>query len=279
MNSLLSHPPRIAGVNRFPFAPGEAVATRANNSLMVCCATAGSGVLSIDSQRWRLAAGQIAVMPWGRWWSLGNTGGLVVLTVHLRFRPWSDPDAPLAAWVPGEPSPPADPAPDLGCGPLPLPPGQALAVAESILGTWQSRDPARAFRLRALAGTLVEALLPPTQPHGGGTHGVAGVLEWLAWTNSLVVTRSELERRSGLGRTAFGAAFRKLTGASPASWLLDRRLGEARRLLTTTREAVAAIAARTGFGDPFHFSRCYRKRYGLSPRQEREPPGQRDRRS
>jgi AraC-like DNA-binding protein len=269
VDSLLSHPPRVAGVNRFPFAPGETVATRANSSTMLCFVTAGRGLLTIGSQRWRLAAGQLAVMPWGRWWSLADAGGLVVLTVHLRFLPWSDQDAPLRTWHPGEPAPPADPAPELGCGPLPPPP-QALATAEAILAAWLSRDPARCYRLRALAAALVETLLPPLRPGRGGSHGVAGVLEWLAWSGSFAVTRSELERRSGLGRTAFGIAFRRLTGASPASWLLDRRLAEARRLLTATREPVAAIAARTGFGDPFHFSRCFRARYGCSPRQTRD---------
>jgi AraC-like DNA-binding protein len=82
---------------------------------------------------------------------------------------------------------------------------------------------------------------------------------------NLAVTRSELERRSGLGRSAFGAAFRRMTGATPAAWLLNRRLAEARRLLITTSEPVAVIATRTGFADPFHFSRAVRARFGVSP--------------
>ncbi|MCK6486823.1 MAG: AraC family transcriptional regulator [Planctomycetes bacterium] len=268
MDDLLSHPPRVVGVNRFPFAPGETVARRANSSLLVCFVSAGNGVLTIDSQQWPLAAGHLALVPWGRWWSLADAGALAVLTVHLRFLPWDVPDQPLRHWFPGEPPTAADPAPDLGCGPRAPVPAQALATAEALLAAWASRDPARAFRLRALAATLVETLLPPARP-GGGAQGAAAVLAWLAWSQRLDVTRAELERRSGLGRTAFGAAFKALTGASPAAWLLDRRLAEARRLLATTAEPVAAVAARTGFGDPFHFSRCFRSRYGLSPRQAR----------
>jgi transcriptional regulator GlxA family with amidase domain len=113
--------------------------------------------------------------------------------------------------------------------------------------------------------SLVATLLPPAPSATSAHHGVDGVLAWLAWTQHLAVTRSELERRSGLGRTAFGAAFRQKTGATPAAWLLNRRLAEARRLLTTTGESVAVIAARTGFADPFHFSRAVRARFGLSP--------------
>jgi hypothetical protein len=133
MDLLLSHPPRVVGVNRFPFAPGERIAPRANSSLMVCVVTAGNGELTVRSQRWPLAAGQVAVMPWGQRWSLLDQGGLVVLTVHLRFLPWSAPEAPILTWFSGPAPTAADRAPDLGCGPVSQPSPHTAPTAEAIL--------------------------------------------------------------------------------------------------------------------------------------------------
>lgn len=267
---LLSHPPRVVGANRFPFAPGEVVGPRANGSTHLCCVVAGSGVLQCAGDGRALRPGALAVLPWGLPWSCRDAGGLVVLSVHLRFLPWQAPDPPLRHWLPGERVPAADPAPDLGRGTIDPAPRQAFALAEAILSAWLDRGTERAFRLRALAAALVAALLPDRRARAAPPPpGVAQALEWLAWINRYDVGRDELEARAGLGRTAFGAAFKAATGRTPAAWLLERRLAEAHRLLTSGREPVAAVAARTGFGDPFHFSRCFRRRYGLSPRRAR----------
>lgn len=275
MPDLLSHPPRVVGANRFPFAPGEVVGPRSNGSTHVCCVVAGRGALQFAGEERILRPGALAVLPWGAPWTSRDDGGLVVLSVHLRFLPWSAPDAPLRHWLPGERVPAADPAPDIGRGVIDPAPPQAVALAEDILAAWLDRGTQRTFRLRALAAALVAALLPDGRAHDvPPPPGIAQALEWLAWINRFDVGRAELEARAGMGRTAFGAAFRAATGRTPAAWLLERRLAEAHRLLTSSREPVAAIAGRTGFGDPFHFSRCFRRRYGVSPRRARRPaPG------
>lgn len=54
-------------------------------------------------------------------------------------------------------------------------------------------------------------------------------------------------------------------GTTPASWWMRTRLQHAQRLLLTSRATVQDIAERTGFKDPAHFSRAFRKQYGVSP--------------
>ncbi len=61
-------------------------------------------------------------------------------------------------------------------------------------------------------------------------------------------------------------------GPSFGRWLLLRRLERADRALTDPRRAhwsIAEIAYEHGFSDPSHFSRAYRSRYAVAPREVR----------
>jgi AraC-like DNA-binding protein len=55
-------------------------------------------------------------------------------------------------------------------------------------------------------------------------------------------------------------------------WLINERLEGARRQLTapaTRHLPIAAVAARWGFADPGHFTRRFRRAYGMPPREWR----------
>ncbi len=61
-------------------------------------------------------------------------------------------------------------------------------------------------------------------------------------------------------------------GTTFSSKLLENRLNSAARMLADTRFArlpIAEICWRNGFCDPSHFSRCFSKRFGISPGQFR----------
>ena len=80
----------------------------------------------------------------------------------------------------------------------------------------------------------------------------------------------ELLRQSGMGKSAFFQAFRQLTGTSPARYADRVRLEHARGLLLGTDWSVEQVASCCGYEDPFYFSRCFRKEFGLSPRKYRQ---------
>ena len=82
---------------------------------------------------------------------------------------------------------------------------------------------------------------------------------------------------TGLART-FGISVRylhllfKTESLTVSRWILERRLEHCRRDLIRTgaRKNVTEVAFRWGFNDSAHFSRVFKKRYGISPRDFRK---------
>lgn len=63
--------------------------------------------------------------------------------------------------------------------------------------------------------------------------------------------------------------FRKHTGETIHSFLIRYRLGAAMEILRTQNTPIAEIAELTGFSDPAHFSKAFRKYCGKSPTEYR----------
>jgi AraC family transcriptional regulator, transcriptional activator of pobA len=62
---------------------------------------------------------------------------------------------------------------------------------------------------------------------------------------------------------------RRRTGRTVQEWIIERRMAEARSLLSDTELPVSDIARRIGMSDPGYFSRLFRRTHGTSPRQWR----------
>ncbi len=59
---------------------------------------------------------------------------------------------------------------------------------------------------------------------------------------------------------------RRRTGRTVQEWIIERRMAEARSLLSSTELSVAEVARRVGISDPGYFSRQFRRTHGTSPR-------------
>lgn len=64
--------------------------------------------------------------------------------------------------------------------------------------------------------------------------------------------------------------FRKYTGVSPATYLSGLRLEHAAEMLKSLECSVTETAFRCGFSNLAYFSRVFRQKYGLSPREYRK---------
>ncbi|MBV2159583.1 AraC family transcriptional regulator [Achromobacter denitrificans] len=70
---------------------------------------------------------------------------------------------------------------------------------------------------------------------------------------------------AGMSRSAFAAAFKEATGATPAAYLTDWRLSLAASMVRAGRP-VKLVAAELGFASASSLSKAFRQRMGASPR-------------
>lgn len=79
-----------------------------------------------------------------------------------------------------------------------------------------------------------------------------------------VVSSTELEAISGFDRYTMARQFRRLLGTSPHRYLLMRRLDKAKAWLLKGCTLVE-VAANAGFADQAHFTRHFKKAFGMTP--------------
>jgi len=87
------------------------------------------------------------------------------------------------------------------------------------------------------------------------------------------VTLAELAEVANLHPAYFSSRFRQVTGVSPLTFAMQRRLQRARDLLRQTDQPVRSIAADTGFYDAAHLIRAFRSAEGMSPGHYRKVKG------
>jgi AraC-like DNA-binding protein len=75
----------------------------------------------------------------------------------------------------------------------------------------------------------------------------------------------ELAREVALSRSVLAERFAALVGEPPMQYLMRWRLALAARALRTSGEAIARIAARSGYESQAAFSRAFRREFGVPP--------------
>lgn len=67
--------------------------------------------------------------------------------------------------------------------------------------------------------------------------------------------------------------FKEATGFSMTDYLTELRMQEAKRRLLKTRERISEVALEVGYTDLSYFTRIFRRRFGVSPREYRKQEG------
>lgn len=79
------------------------------------------------------------------------------------------------------------------------------------------------------------------------------------------VTLPELAYLSGRSLSSFKRDFQNTYNMPPAQWIRERRLSKAKEMLQNTQLPVSDVCYSLGFENPTHFSRIFKKQYGVSP--------------
>jgi AraC family transcriptional regulator len=74
-----------------------------------------------------------------------------------------------------------------------------------------------------------------------------------------------LAREAGLSPAHFARAFKESIGRAPHQHLMALRLDRARRLLDAPNAALSHVALSTGFADQAHFTRFFKRQFGVTP--------------
>lgn len=83
-------------------------------------------------------------------------------------------------------------------------------------------------------------------------------------SNELTVAR--LSKLCGMSEVYFRKIFVNNFGMSPKEYMIRKRMECARQLLLAGEFEISGIAAYCGYSDPSHFSREFKKRYGVAPK-------------
>ena len=80
---------------------------------------------------------------------------------------------------------------------------------------------------------------------------------------------AELARAVNLSPSYLTRMFHEQTGETPASFLREVRLRRARALVLTSFMSIKEVMAAVGWNDKSHFSRAFKRRFGLGPQAMR----------
>ena len=84
------------------------------------------------------------------------------------------------------------------------------------------------------------------------------------------LTIPTLSRRALLSATTFKKGFHRMYGLPVHTWLRQRRMERAAKLLQDSSLSVLGVALAVGYGSVSQFSAAFRRQYGLTPAQYRK---------
>ena len=128
--------------------------------------------------------------------------------------------------------------------------------------------------LKALLGRLANGHAGPVPSSSTEAQSPAVIREVISvagWIEQHYARPDVLDMAMRLVRSSdhyFRTRFRERTGFTLGQYTAMVRMRRSRYLLTTSSAPIKDVAWQVGFRDPLHFSRCYRKFWGISPRAD-----------
>lgn len=84
------------------------------------------------------------------------------------------------------------------------------------------------------------------------------------------MTIDEIVSSVGFSRSAFFKKLKSLTGLAPVEFLKEVRIQRAAQLVETGEFNISQISYMIGMNDPRYFSRCFKQKFGMSPKEYKD---------
>lgn len=111
---------------------------------------------------------------------------------------------------------------------------------------------------------------PVHEPVGSAVHGkLLNAILMMERNIEQPIRLPRLAKQAGLSVRHMERLFRDHTGVTPGRYYLDVRLDRARGLITQTDMQVLEVAVACGFKSPEHLTRVYKRRFNVTPRDDR----------
>lgn len=129
---------------------------------------------------------------------------------------------------------------------------QALSgIVMHILGLMYYRDKTRDFEDEDLINKINKAKV---------------IMRESVYSNMIA---EDVAKELNISYSGFRKAFKEFTGTSPSKYMLELKLNEAKRLLSTTNQSIKEISYSLKFENPDYFPIFFKKRTGLTPGEYR----------
>ena len=102
-----------------------------------------------------------------------------------------------------------------------------------------------------------------------GPYEMRNIDNFITKNISRSISVEDLANELKVSKFHFLNEFKKFSGITPYQHILNTRIGMAKVLLTNSDKRITEIAHELGFSDSSHFSRTFKKNFGVSPKEFR----------
>lgn len=282
MDDLATPFPLVAAASHTQFASGGVLTFSSVQSRMVLGCHEGSGVVVLDGVEHPLRRGLVYLLPWGHRITYRAAVADPFFVYGMHVIPAHRRDVPVELTVAHDPrhhlygSPgrsPGSPPPDgrrVVATDEAQRPGLAMLVRYiiSVFAAGPTVDQARALGRLGL-DELDRTPTVAVRENPAVPVDLRRLLRWIDTRLGEPLALRDLTRFDGRGASTLTRLFRRHLGTSPMDWVLAARIERAGSMLASTHLGIAEVARANGIDDPYYFSRVFKARTGLAPREWR----------